>query len=99
MTIKSSITKYLEENGRSWGGDIARKVGHELKKKESNVERRCRELEDAGVIRASYAQVEGQGNKCVMYELTPQNPATRQLEANKAILQEKLFSFTGSPQH
>ena len=96
MTIKESIIKYLEENGKSWGGDIARKVGYELKKKESNVERRCRELEDAGVIRATYAQVEGQGNKCVMYELMPQNPASTELIRNIP-KQEKLFSLQMLP--
>ena len=71
MTIKESIIRYLEEN-KDWqyGGTISRAVAEIHLCKESNVERRQRELEDEGKIESQYVtNPNGRGNKVVKYKL------------------------------
>src|SRR3990167_9852265 len=73
---KIDIIKHLEDNyGKDWvfGGRLAREV-HELTgTKESVVERRCRELENAGILEKQLVQVEGQGARVVQYRIQ-ENP-------------------------
>ena len=71
MTIKESIIQFLEENN-DWqlGGAISRAVAQIHECKESNVERRQRELEDAGTIESQYVvNPNGRGNKVVQYKI------------------------------
>lgn len=71
MTIRESIIKYLEENP-SWqyAGRIARVVAESHEAKESNIERRMRELEDESKIESQYVvNPNGRGNKVVQYRL------------------------------
>lgn len=72
MTIRESIIKFLEENdGLQFGGHIARNVASLHECKESNVERRIRELEDDGKLeRKLLDNPNGRGNKVVAYRLS-----------------------------
>ena len=71
QTIKNSIIRYLEENPDwQYGGAISRAVAEIHLCKESNVERRQRELEDEGKIESQYVtNPNGRGNKVVQYKL------------------------------
>src|SRR3990167_2074171 len=72
MTIKESIIQFLEENPDwQFGGAISRAVAEIHECKESNVERRQRELEDEGKIESRYVvNPNGKGNKVVQYHLS-----------------------------
>ena len=72
MTIRESIIKFLEENdGLQFGGHIARNVAMLHECKESNVERRIRELENEGKIERQLVENPSGGNKVVAYRLKP----------------------------
>ena len=69
-SIKEQIIKYLEAQGKwCWGGQIDDFIRDQNGSKTSNVSRRCRELENAGVIEKELTQVEGAGPKCVRYRI------------------------------
>ena len=74
---KIDIIKHLEDNyGKDWifGGRLAREI-HELTgTKESVVERRCRELENAGILEKQLVQIEGQGARVVQYRIIERIP-------------------------
>src|SRR3990167_8168835 len=76
MTIKESIIQFLEENPDwQFGGAISRAVAQIHECKESNVERRQRELEDEGKIESRYVtNPNGHGNKVVQYRIYTQKP-------------------------
>jgi predicted transcriptional regulator len=79
ISIKTCILAYLHASPSwVWAGTLAREVGRENKTKESVVERRARELHEAGLVDSEYVQVEGVGPRCVRYRLhkdTPQSLA------------------------
>lgn len=79
MTIYQAILKYLADRN-DWipGGTIGRDIGDLLKKKSSNIERRCRELVDSGKIEAELRKIEGVSQKVVFYRITQEKP---QIEA------------------
>lgn len=70
MTIKQSIINYLEEQGGwQYAGKIARVVADIHSCKESNCERRMRELVKAGIIDRELIKLEGVANKVVRYSV------------------------------
>ena len=69
QTIKISVIKYLESQGPTFGGKMARELARELEHKESVIERRARELVQAGVLKADYVQIDGAGPRCVKYSV------------------------------
>jgi len=72
MTIPQTIVKALI--GRDWvfGGELAREVGGVLKKKESNIERRMREMDNE--LEQRYVQIDGKGPHVVQYRLKRKEP-------------------------
>jgi DNA-binding Lrp family transcriptional regulator len=69
-SIKIQIIKYLEEDGGYvFGGVIDDFIRDQNGSKTSNVSRRCRELENAGVIEKDLVQIEGKGPRCVRYRV------------------------------
>lgn len=75
LSIKHCILAYLHASPSwVWAGTLAREVGRENKTKESVVERRARELHEAGLVDREYAQVNGEGPKCVRYKLHQDTP-------------------------
>ena len=71
MTIKESIIRYLEEQGTlQFSGKLCRAVAEIHLCKESNVERRCRELENSGTIERHLLANPSGGNKVVAYRLS-----------------------------
>lgn len=77
-TIPTAIIEYLERNGATLGGVLARRIGAELDKKESNVERRCRELVNDGKLKAEYVKIGGKGNEVVKYSLSEVSRQTQE---------------------
>lgn len=70
QTIPQAVEEYLsDKKDFVFGGQIARAVGWKLGKKESNVERRLREMQNEGVLENRMVQVNGKGNKVVVYKL------------------------------
>lgn len=69
-TIKRHIISYLADlQGQFiWGGTLARVIHDRTGHKEAIVERRARELAEAGRIERTYQQVDGKGPKCVMFK-------------------------------
>lgn len=67
--IKHSIIKYLDGKGFVFGGAIGRAIHDLTGAKEGIVERRCRELAQAGVLERSYEQVKGKGARVVLFRL------------------------------
>ena len=94
MTIKQSIIRYLEEN-KDWqyGGAISRAVAEIHLCKESNVERRQRELEDESKIESWYVvNPNGRGNKVVQYRLKPMQTENKSMQTYRPeILKAKLI--------
>lgn len=68
-TIKNEILRYLANGQTHWGGQISLDLALKLNKKASNIERRCRELEDEKKIVSSYEKVNGRGAACVKYRI------------------------------
>lgn len=79
MTVKYSIVKELEGKDYQFAGRIARVVADLHRKKESNVERRMRELENEGVIERKLIPNPGGGNDVVAYRIRPKDPITQKL--------------------
>lgn len=70
MSIKTEIIKELEYFGDwEFSGKLCRKVADLLKRKESNVERRCRELVESGWIEKKLVDNPQGGNQVVMYRI------------------------------
>lgn len=70
MTIKEYIIQKYEEIGDwEFSGKVARQIAYELGKKESNLERRMRELENEGYLEKDYQQINGKGRKVVKYRI------------------------------
>lgn len=69
-SIKTKIKLYLTEK-RGWvkGGLIEDFIRQTDGHKASNASRRCRELEDEGVIESQYVNVPGVANKVVEYRI------------------------------
>ena len=75
QTIKQSIIRFLEEQGGlQFAGKIARAVAEIHLAKESNVERRMRELENEGKITRELVDNPAGGNKVVAYKLAEEKP-------------------------
>ena len=74
MTIKQTAIQKLEElGGWQYSGRIARLVADIHSCKESNAERRLRELEDEGLIESQYVpNPNGRGNRVVQYRIKPE---------------------------
>lgn len=74
-TLHESITKEFEEIG-SWefAGKVARKLSPILQTKESNLERRMRELYQKGVLERRLVKIEGIVNKVVSYKIRDNKP-------------------------
>lgn len=70
-TIKHTIIKTIEGNGWMFGGQLARAVAMIHECKESNVERRMRELEDEGTLERRLVDNPKKGNKVVQYRIKP----------------------------
>jgi hypothetical protein len=81
MTTYDHIQEYLKSHGKTYGGTLEREVSIAARCKPSNISRRCRELADEGVIKASYhdgvvvyEMVEGKAHKGrVRKELTSED--------------------------
>ena len=72
MTIKQVIIQRYEELGDwAFAGKVARELAYNLVLKESNVERRMRELVKSGVLERRLVEVEGVANKVVQYRIAP----------------------------
>ena len=74
MTIVQAITHEMSKPEREgkffYGGQIARRVADILNLKESNVERRLREMTDEGKLEAIYvSNPKGKGSRVVMYKI------------------------------
>lgn len=66
-TAKEMILEYLSYDQYTWGGKMARELCQRTGHKESVIERRARELVNAGLVETDYRQVDGKGPNCVMY--------------------------------
>ena len=94
-TIKHSIVKELEITG-DWvfGGKLARVIADKHQAKESNVERRMRELCNEGFIEHRYVENPSKGNKVVQYRINSKAmPLKYQLDVilKREINKETLF--------
>ena len=68
MKIKQAIVLQTQSKGWEYAGIIAREVGMMLSKKESNVERRLREMAEAGTLERRLVKVGGKGVGVVQYK-------------------------------
>lgn len=93
MTIKESIVQFLEEQG-SWqfAGRVARAVAESHQAKESNVERRMRELEDSGTIERQLVANPAGGNRVVQYRVKSMQKPANLMHWRPEILKAKLIS-------
>ena len=91
QTIKQSIIQFLEEQGGlQFAGKIARVVAEIHLAKESNVERRMRELENEGKITRELVDNPAGGNSVVAYKLAEEKPII--LSYRPEIAKAKLIS-------
>lgn len=83
-SIKQKILSYLTEK-RNWaaGGTLEDYIRQTDGHKASNASRRCRELEDDGMIESRYINVPGVANKVVEYRIRQQSGDAPQYK-NKA---------------
>mgnify|MGYP001561318034 CR=1 FL=1 len=93
MTIKESIIRYLEEQGGlQFSGKVCRAVAEIHLCKESNVERRCRELEVEGKLERQLADNPSGGNKVVLYRINPMQKFSNLGHDRPDFLKAKLIS-------
>ena len=93
MTIKNSIIRFLEEQGGlQFAGKVARAVAEIHLAKESNVERRMRELENEGKIERELVDNPAGGNKVVAYRIKPMQKPEKPMHWRPEILKAKLIS-------
>lgn len=78
-TIRFSVVKELDGKGYVFGGKLARIVADLHCCKESNVERRCRELENEEIIERKLVDNPSGGNQVVAYRIKPKEPTTMKL--------------------
>lgn len=69
MTIKQSTTKELDGAGYVFSGKLARIIADLHQIKESNAERRFREMENEDIIEKKLVDNPSGGNKVVAYRL------------------------------
>ena len=70
MTIKKIIVQHYEGIGDwAFAGKVAREIAYKEILKESNVERRMRELVKSGTLERRLVDVEGVANKVVQYRI------------------------------
>jgi predicted transcriptional regulator len=67
-TIKQSLLGFIDDKWQ-FSGYISRTIGDQLGKKESNIERRLRELENEGKIERRLVQINNQGSWVVQYKI------------------------------
>ena len=80
---KTEIIKHLEANyGKNWcyGGKLAREIRELTGTKESVVERRCRELVNAGILEKQLVQIDGVGARVVQYKMVDVKEEPRDYE-------------------
>lgn len=68
-SMKWHIIRILQERGSEFGGVLEREIGELTAKKCSNVSRRCRELEEDGLIVGEEVRVPTASNEVVKYRL------------------------------
>ncbi len=66
-TIRQAIVLQTENKGWEYAGIIAREIGMMLSKKESNIERRLREMAEDGILERRLVKVDGKGANVVQY--------------------------------
>jgi DNA-binding Lrp family transcriptional regulator len=87
---KKLILELLQANG-GWlpAGQIARAIHEVSGGKESQIERRCRELCNSGVLEKRYNQVDGKGPHFVEYRFAEHlphwRPTSEELKQNRLI--------------
>jgi hypothetical protein len=69
LSVKNQVLNYLVSKDWIFGGTLEREVSQIAQCKPSNISRRCRELEDDGMIESGYVTVPGVANKVVQYRL------------------------------
>lgn len=93
QTIKNSIIRFLEEQGGlQFAGKVARAVAEIHLAKESNVERRCRELENDGKITRELVDNPAGGNKVVAYRIKSVQKTENPMHWRPEVLKAKLFA-------
>ncbi len=78
-SLKNKIYQYLQSQYPNWihKGEIGRRAVNEWNFENENAGRRCRELENEGLIEARYT-TNLYGVKCVEYRYIPPAPKTPQ---------------------
>ena len=93
MTIKNSIIRFLEEQGGlQFAGKIARVVAEIHLAKESNVERRMRELENESKITRELVENPAGGNRVVAYRIKSVQKTENPMHWRPEIALQKLIN-------
>lgn len=89
-TIKHSIIKELNSGEWIFGGKLARIIADKHQVKESNVERRCRELENEERIESHLVENPHGGNRVVQYRIKIVSPPPVLPQYQREVIQQTL---------
>ena len=92
MSIKQLITRFIEDNGPKFGGQIEDHIRSIMGAKASNASRRCRELVESGILKRELCRIEGVPNLVVKYRINSVQITENSMHWRPEILKAKLIS-------